>query len=242
MEPSNCPDHQPDRERRALGYALAAVAGWSTVATASSSGCAGSPRRNCCSLARWSPRSCSPSPPRARRCWRIDPRSLAQAGALRPGEPVLYYLVLFEAYDRLPAQIAQPLNYTWAIVLACWPCRCSASPDRAHGWPASGRLSGCALLLTRGGSTAGRPRLAGVILALGSTVIWAGYWLANARSTGAAVDPDGLELPARHAGARAGVLVGTGLAAADAGTPRLRAWVGLLEMGFTFLLWQRRCA
>ena len=32
--------------------------------------------------------------------------------------PVLYYLVLFEAYDRLPAQIAQPLNYTWAIVLA----------------------------------------------------------------------------------------------------------------------------
>ena len=32
--------------------------------------------------------------------------------------PVLYYLVLFEAYDRLPAQIAQPLNYTWAITLA----------------------------------------------------------------------------------------------------------------------------
>ncbi|MDX1565627.1 MAG: DMT family transporter, partial [Phycisphaeraceae bacterium] len=32
--------------------------------------------------------------------------------------PFLYYLVLFEAYDLLPAQQAQPLNYTWAITLS----------------------------------------------------------------------------------------------------------------------------
>ena len=31
--------------------------------------------------------------------------------------PFLYYLVLFKAYDLLPAQIAQALNYTWAISL-----------------------------------------------------------------------------------------------------------------------------
>ena len=31
--------------------------------------------------------------------------------------PFLYYLVLFRAYDLLPAQEAQPLNYTWPIVL-----------------------------------------------------------------------------------------------------------------------------
>ena len=29
--------------------------------------------------------------------------------------PFLYYLVLLEAYDLLPAQQAQPLNYTWAV-------------------------------------------------------------------------------------------------------------------------------
>ena len=29
-----------------------------------------------------------------------------------------YYLILFAAYDRLPAHIAQPINYTWAITLA----------------------------------------------------------------------------------------------------------------------------
>ena len=32
--------------------------------------------------------------------------------------PCFYYLVLFKAYDLLPAQEAQPLNYTWAITLA----------------------------------------------------------------------------------------------------------------------------
>jgi drug/metabolite transporter (DMT)-like permease len=35
-------------------------------------------------------------------------------GALNP---FLYYLILFAAYDRLPAQLAQPINYTWAITL-----------------------------------------------------------------------------------------------------------------------------
>jgi len=31
--------------------------------------------------------------------------------------PFLYYFVLFKAYDLLPAQVAQPLNYIWPIVL-----------------------------------------------------------------------------------------------------------------------------
>ncbi|NJK98814.1 MAG: EamA family transporter, partial [Bacteroidales bacterium] len=31
--------------------------------------------------------------------------------------PLLYYLVLFKAYSLLPAQIAQPLNYTWPLIL-----------------------------------------------------------------------------------------------------------------------------
>ena len=34
------------------------------------------------------------------------------AGGLNP---CLYYLVLFEAYDRLPAQVAQPINYTQEV-------------------------------------------------------------------------------------------------------------------------------
>jgi len=31
--------------------------------------------------------------------------------------PYLYYIILFKAYSLLPAQIAQPLNFTWPVVL-----------------------------------------------------------------------------------------------------------------------------
>jgi len=30
--------------------------------------------------------------------------------------PFLYYMILLKAYSILPAQIAQPLNYTWPVV------------------------------------------------------------------------------------------------------------------------------
>ena len=31
--------------------------------------------------------------------------------------PAVYYIVLFKSYDLLPAQIAQPINYFWPILL-----------------------------------------------------------------------------------------------------------------------------
>ena len=58
-------------------------------------------------------------------CYAIVTNQLALAAsdrALAVGlgliNPTAYYLILFAAYDRLPAHIAQPINYTWAITLA----------------------------------------------------------------------------------------------------------------------------
>ena len=54
--------------------------------------------------------------------WRLvlsySGRQYGQSLALGVLNPFLYYLVLFKAYDLLPAQEAQPLNYTWALTLA----------------------------------------------------------------------------------------------------------------------------
>ena len=47
------------------------------------------------------------------RAWREWAKSVG-LGLLNP---LLYYAVLFKAYDLLPAQVAQPLNYTWALTL-----------------------------------------------------------------------------------------------------------------------------
>lgn len=97
--------------------------------------------------------------------------------------PFLYYLVLFKAYDLLPAQQAQPLNYTWAITLSLL-----AVPflkQRISGW------QWLALLISYAGvvviSTEGHPLSLdfrdplGVALALGSTVLWSFYWILNTR-------------------------------------------------------------
>lgn len=108
----------------------------------------------------------------ARRHWR-----LSMVGGLL--NPFVYYLVLFEAYDRLPAQVAQPVNYTWAIVLAVMSMVILRQPVRWHDLIA-GLIcyAGVFVIATHGDLTGfGNVDLVGLGLALGSTVIWASYWI-----------------------------------------------------------------
>ncbi|MDE0220165.1 MAG: DMT family transporter [Spirochaetaceae bacterium] len=158
--------------------------------------------------------------------------------------PLGYYLVLFEAYDRLPAQIAQPLNYLWAVTLALLAIPVLKQRLSLRGWiGVAVSYAGVAVLLTRGGSAGlGRFDTVGVALALGSTVLWAGYWLLTVRIGAHAV-------PLMLNGfAAATVAIGV-ICAATAGLPAITpanlgygAWVGLVEMGVAFLLWQRALA
>ncbi len=49
--------------------------------------------------------------------FKYDRRQLFRTLLLGLLSPLFYYLVLFKAYDLLPAQEAQSLNYTWAITM-----------------------------------------------------------------------------------------------------------------------------
>lgn len=53
-----------------------------------------------------------------RAAFRLPARQYLQSLGLGLINPCIYYLLLFGAFDRLPAQEAQPINYTWALVLA----------------------------------------------------------------------------------------------------------------------------
>lgn len=96
--------------------------------------------------------------------------------------PVLYYLVLFKAYDLLPAQVAQSLNYTWAITLTIL-----SVPILGHKLNKRDLIAillgyiGVVFISISGQSITGELSYFGVFLALFSTIIWAGYWLLNAR-------------------------------------------------------------
>ncbi len=169
---------------------------------------------------------------------------VGRVGLLRYGvlgilNPFLYYLVLFEAYDRLPAQEAQPLNYTWAITLSLLSIpllkqRISATQFIAIGVSYLGVLvistQGDVLSLHFSNAT-------GVALALLSTVIWSVYWIYNTKDK---QDPvAGLFFTFLFAVpftlTAAAILTGfrvqnwAGLLGA--------AYVGLFEMGIAFVLW-----
>ncbi|MFW6081736.1 MAG: DMT family transporter [Desulfosalsimonas sp.] len=153
--------------------------------------------------------------------------------------PCLYYLILFAAYDRLPAQEAQPLNYTWALVLAYMSVPFLGQRLRVTDILAGlVCYSGVVVISTRGdvlSLTFSDP--AGVALALGSTLVWASYWILATRDQR---DPvAGLLLNFVFAlpvltvicGLTDGFEIGLGMGAAGG------VYVGVFEMGLAFVLW-----
>ncbi len=150
----------------------------------------------------------------------------------------LYYLILFKAYALLPAQVAQPLNYTWALTLS-W----LAVPFLRQKLTRRDVLAGVicyagVLVISTGGNfrTLQVDSGLGVFLALSSTIIWAFYWLANTRLK---VNPvAGLFLGFLFA--LPAVALVTYLFSDFDISPKgilLGSYVGAFEMGFTFVLW-----
>ncbi|MFA0466814.1 DMT family transporter [Vibrio breoganii] len=153
--------------------------------------------------------------------------------------PLAYYLILFKAYDLLPASQAQPINYSWAITLTLMAAVFLGQKIRTQDWIACalGYL-GVVVIATQGdvlGLQFESPL--GVGLALLSTLLWAGYWILNAKNK---ADPVIAVL--------LGFLVAIPLtialsiwegAAWDISTKGWLAvtYVGLFEMGITFVLW-----
>ncbi|MEO0238767.1 MAG: DMT family transporter [candidate division WOR-3 bacterium] len=95
--------------------------------------------------------------------------------------PFLYYIVLFTAYSLLKAQEALVLNYLWPIVLTILSSvllKKPLTPVKLIALFLS--FSGAFITITQGNvKNLSFKNPLGVILALLSTVIWALYWLLN---------------------------------------------------------------
>lgn len=168
--------------------------------------------------------------------WRKRPGLYLLLGTLNPA---LYYLVLFKAYDLLPAQQAQALNYTWALTLSLLAVPLLKQRlQRVDLLAMALGYFGALVIATRGQLLALQfDSTLGVALALGSTLIWALYWILNARAESS---------PA--VSLLLCFLCGTPLVWAlmlwQSGVHWLGVqgllgalWVGVFEMGLTFMLW-----
>lgn len=152
--------------------------------------------------------------------------------------PFAYYWVLFIAYSQLPAQQAQAINYTWAItmsLLAVPILKQTLSKRELAAMLVA--YAGVFLIATGGQWDFSQTNWLGISIALASTLLWASYWLINIRNTDAPVPalfwcflwgslwllaaellwPSPWQLDWR--GLSAGI------------------YVGVFEMGLTFLLW-----
>ncbi|WP_417681020.1 DMT family transporter [Pseudidiomarina aquimaris] len=157
-------------------------------------------------------------------------------GALNP---FIYYWVLFAAYDQLPAQQAQAINYTWAITMALLAVPLLKQRLSQRELLAMLVAYGGVVLIATGGQwDFAQTNWVGIGLALLSTVLWASYWLINTKNKDAPI-------PAMFWCFAFGSLL-LALAVSVDPTPVpwfewralvAAAYVGLFEMGITFLLW-----
>ncbi len=97
--------------------------------------------------------------------------------------PFFYYSILFKAYSLLPAQAAQPLNQTWAIILPTFSIVLLKQKIKLKNILAlSLGLFGVLMISTQGKIThLNFTNPAGVFFALSSAFIWSFFWIYNLR-------------------------------------------------------------
>ena len=157
-------------------------------------------------------------------------------GWMNPG---LYYLVLFAAYDRLPAQEAMAINYSWGITLALLAAPLLKQRLTLGAlFAAAISYAGIVVIATRGAPLSlDLAQPLGVGLALLSTLIWSGYWIINTRLP---LNPE-VNLFLNFSGALP-LLLGLMWLSGAPFPHTWQAWsggvyVGLFEMGIAFVLW-----
>ncbi|MFY2510156.1 DMT family transporter [Vibrio pectenicida] len=231
-------------ERRAIGLGLSAVLLWSTVATAFK-----------LTLAELSPIQmltiasivstlaltlvCSYQKKLSSigNVFCANPFYYVLLGAINP---LSYYLILFKAYELLPASQAQAINYSWAITLTLMAAIFLKQKIRKQDWVAC-CLSyfGVIVIATKGDILSMNfDSPLGVGLALLSTLLWAGYWILNTKNKADPIisillgfivaTPCTIILSWIEGNSWIGISSQGWLAA---------TYVGLFEMGITFVLW-----
>lgn len=153
--------------------------------------------------------------------------------------PFIYYLVLFKAYDILPAQEAQAINYTWALMFSyLGVIFLKQKLSRVDILAGLICYFGVLIIATKGNPLSLEfSDFRGVALALFSTILWSLYWIFNSKSK-----TDGV------VGLFCNFLIGVILMSiyivykGGINLPNLQSglsaiYVGFFEMGITFVLW-----
>ena len=153
--------------------------------------------------------------------------------------PFLYYVILFKAYSLLLAQEAQPINFVWPLTLVLLSIPLLGQRIKLGSIIAICiSFSGVVVIGTRGDVLGFRfSNPTGVLLALSTTIVWSLFWIFNTKDKQEAT----VRLLLNFAFASLFILIVLLIWGRPA-IPAVRGlvggiYVGLFEMGITFLLW-----
>ncbi len=153
--------------------------------------------------------------------------------------PYLYYLILFKSYSLLKAQIAQPLNYTWPIVLSIFSALILKSKiKKINILSLLISFSGVIIIMAEGNIFKIKiQEPLGAFLAISSSFIFALYWIFNLKDKREEAEKLTLNfffgfiyiLITQFFTGSLKIINFKGLLGS--------IYIGLFEMGITFLIW-----
>lgn len=172
-------------DNKAIVYACLAVLSWSTVATAFKIALKNLTYFELLLVASLTSLVIFTILLTVQRKWRLVSRLTRKQWGYFAGmgllNPVAYYLTLFSAYSFLPAQVAQPINYAWPIVLLILLALFDGQPIPKKKYIGMFVSLAGVVLISLGTGNASGMNIApvGLLLAALSAVLWASYWLIN---------------------------------------------------------------
>lgn len=172
--------------------------------------------------------------------WLTTRKELLNSAILGLINPFLYYLILLKAYQLLPAQVAQPLNMIWPIILVFLSVPILKQKIEKKSYLALFvSFTGVYIISSQGRLfNPGHSDLTGVLLASGSSVFWALYFILNVKDE----RDEGIKLLLNFVFGSIYLILAmfisgkwpieTGLKGAAASV-----YVGIFEMGISFFFW-----
>lgn len=167
-------------------------------------------------------------------------KELVNSAILGMINPFVYYIILLKAYSLLPAQVAQPLNMIWPIILVFLSVPLLKQKIPAKSFVALFiSFAGVYIISSQGDVfNPGQSNPQGVLLASGSSVFWAFYFIMNMRDKRDESVKLFLNFLFGSVYLIITLAVTGGFSEPFPGKGMLASvYIGLFEMGITFLFW-----
>ncbi len=178
---------------------------------------------------------------RIRELFTVTLPGLGKSALLGLLNPFGYYLILFQAYNLLPAQVAQPLNMIWPVTLALLSAPLLKQKITFRNIVAIlVSFVGVIFISSQGNlSGMGHTNTTGALLAVGSSIIWALFWVLSVVDKREEIFKLFWNFAFGVVYLLVVAFIFTNFSFPDIKALPAAIYIGFFELGFTYILWMK---